>query len=123
MQTSARPNAVPVSLEPRLEAFWESEAEALRSVTVQAGHDLSETTIRLARAPGPLTWYVESDHCHGVDIRYWVLETCDGPKHQNCERPGLYHGFSTRFDDAGREWVRYFVGFMDDFGNLVEVPA
>jgi hypothetical protein len=44
-------------------------------------------------------------------------------RHDHREGAELYRWSATRFDDAGRLWRTSGVAVVDDFGNLVEVPA
>lgn len=39
------------------------------------------------------------------------------------DEKGRYRWSARRYDDTGRLWRTHGLGVMDDFGNLVEVPA
>lgn len=39
------------------------------------------------------------------------------------QRPAKWSGSETRYDDHGHRWERNFYAVVDNFGDLVEVPA
>ncbi|WPG35155.1 hypothetical protein [Variovorax sp. EBFNA2] len=57
--------------------------------------------------------------CHAGSKEFAFLTR----RQHGCDAMGRYHWSAQRYDDAGRVWFTSGLGVVDDFGNLVEVPA